>query len=125
MNTDTKKILLVDDSKTALLVEQMMLRDGNFDLIMAQDGVEAVEKANSEMPDLILMDYIMPNLDGIEACKQIRANSATQGIPIILVTTRSELENRQRGFQAGANDYVTKPIDSMELREKVRDILGQ
>jgi len=121
----SKKILLVDDSKTALMMEKMILRDEPYDLIVAMDGDEAVEKAKAELPDLILMDVVMPRMTGFEACKQLRADEKTQSIPVIMVTTRGEGENVQRGYESGCADYVTKPIDGVELIEKIRNCLGE
>jgi CheY-like chemotaxis protein len=120
-----KKILVVDDSNTALLVERMILSKGAYDLVTAQDGREAVATAVAEHPDLILMDVIMPRMNGFEACQALRANPATSQIPIILVTTRGEAENIEKGFTNGCNDYVTKPINGLELLSKIKDYLGE
>ena len=119
-----KKILVVDDSKTALFVESMILRKGPYELVTASDGVEAVEKAVAERPDLILMDVVMPRMDGFEACEALREREDTQAIPIIMVTTRGEAVNVETGFASGCSDYVTKPINGVELLAKVRDRLG-
>ncbi|HEY6004429.1 MAG TPA: response regulator [Anaeromyxobacter sp.] len=120
-----KKILLVDDSSTVLLMERMILSKSEFDVITAKDGVEGLEKARAERPDLILMDVVMPRMDGFEACRQLRGASDTSRIPIIMVTTRGELASVDAGYQSGCNDYVTKPIDGTELLTKVRSCLGQ
>jgi CheY-like chemotaxis protein len=119
-----KKILLVDDSSTALMMEQVILSRKNFDLVVARDGEEAVEKSVSEKPDLILMDVVMPKMIGFEACRRIKSEPATKNIPIILVTTRGEAENVETGYASGCNDYVTKPINSLELLTKLGDFLG-
>lgn len=122
--TATKKILLVDDSATTLFMEKMLLEGGPFDLITAKDGREAVDKALAESPDLILLDVVMPNMDGFEACRALRANGSTSETPIIMVTTRGEESQMETGFAAGCNDYVTKPINGTELLTKVRNFLG-
>ena len=120
-----KKVLLVDDSTTALLMEQMILKNrAHFELIVAHDGQEAVEKALAEQPDLIVMDVVMPRMTGIEACKQIRLQDVTRHIPIILVTTRGEPENVELGYASGCNDYVTKPINGAELITKIEDLIS-
>lgn len=120
-----RKVLLVDDSTTALLMEHMILKNrGDFDLINARDGVEAVNKATAEMPDLIVMDIVMPRMGGIEAMKQIRLNEATRHIPIILVTTRGEPETIETGYASGCNEYVTKPINGIELLTKIEDLIA-
>jgi DNA-binding response OmpR family regulator len=118
-----KKILLVDDSNTVLLMERMLLANEGFELVTASNGREAVQKAVSEKPDLILMDVVMPDLNGFDACKQIRARPDTKDIPVIMVTTRSEATNVQIGFESGCNDYVTKPINGVELITKIKNHL--
>lgn len=125
MDTNRRKVLCVDDSPTALLVLQMELQDLGFEVAVATNGREAVDRTLELRPDLVLLDYVMPELDGIEALKLIRANPDTESIPVILVTTRSEDEIRSRGLQAGANDYVSKPVHGMQLRAKIFEILGE
>ena len=119
-----KKILLVDDAETILLMEKMFLSKGAYDFVTAKDGEEAVALAQSELPDLILLDVVMPKLDGFQACAQLRKSAATSGIPIIMVTTRGEGANVERGFESGATDYITKPINGLELLSKVKSYLG-
>ena len=119
-----KKILLVDDSRTALLMEQMILRQTAHQTILASDGAEAVDKALAEKPDLILMDVMMPRLGGFEAVRELRRREDTRSIPVIMVTTRGEAENVEKGFESGCNDYLTKPIDGAALLAKVREYLG-
>ena len=120
-----KKILLVDDAETILLMEKMFLGRGSYDFVMARDGQQAIELAESELPDLILLDVMMPKLDGFEACLRLRSSSVTRSIPIIMVTTRGEGANVEKGFENGATDYITKPIDGLELLSKVRSYLGE
>lgn len=120
-----KKILLVDDSHTVLLMERMILAKLPFDLITASSGEEAVAKAGTEVPDLILMDVVMPKMNGFEAVAAIRQREATRRTPIIMVTTRGESDNVEKGFVAGCSEYVTKPINSLELLTKVRSCLGE
>ena len=119
-----KKILLVDDSSTVLLMEKMILAKGPFDVVTARDGVEGIAKAKSEQPDVILLDVMMPNLDGLSACAALRADDATAHIPIVMVTTRGEEHNIETAFRNGCTDYVTKPINGLELLTKLHNILG-
>jgi CheY-like chemotaxis protein len=119
-----KRILLVDDSSTALMLERAILAQRDVDLSIARDGAEAVAKAVAEVPDLILMDVVMPKMDGFEACRRIREEPRTSAIPIIMVTTRGEPEHVEEGFASGCNDYVTKPIHQRELLEKLGALLG-
>ena len=120
-----KKILLVDDSKTVLMMEQMILNKAAYELVIANDGRQAIEKANDEHPDLILMDVMMPEMGGFEACAHLRSVEATRGIPIIMVTTRGEAEAIEQGYASGCSDYITKPINGMELLSKLKNYLGE
>ena len=122
---DRKKILLVDDSSTVLLMERMILSKSDYDVVTARDGLEGLEKARAERPDLILMDVIMPRMDGFEAVRQLRQEDATREIPVIMVTTRGELQSVEAGYESGCNEYVTKPINGLELLAKVKSCLGQ
>ena len=120
-----RKILLADDSRTALMMERALLVGSPYDVIIATDGVDAVQQAVQSVPDLIILDVVMPNMDGFEACRQLRRLDATRDTPIIMVTTRGEPENVERGYEVGCNDYVTKPINGPELLSKVRNLLGE
>ena len=119
-----KKILIVDDSATTLLMEQMVLRDQAFQIVVARNGREAIERAALEQPDLILLDVVMPEMNGFEACRRIRQLPVSRAVPIIMVTTRGEEQSVETGFQSGCNDYITKPINGAELLVKVRSYLG-
>ncbi|HXQ76846.1 MAG TPA: response regulator [Gemmatimonadaceae bacterium] len=119
-----KKILLVDDSSTILMMEKFILRNGPYEILTATNGEEGVLKAAEQMPDLILLDVIMPKMGGFEACKLLRNTRATSEIPIIMVTTRGEAANVEAGWANGCTDYVTKPINAIELLAKVRNFLG-
>ena len=119
-----KKVLLVDDSNTVLMMEKMILAKGPFEVVTARDGAEGVAKAKSEQPDAILLDVMMPNLDGLSACAAIRSDPATAHIPIVMVTTRGEETNIETAFRNGCTDYITKPINGLELLTKLANILG-
>ena len=121
-----KKVLLVDDSSTTLMMEQMILQQRpNYHCLTAGDGAEAVDKAIEHAPDLVLMDVVMPRMNGFEACRRLRQNAETQRTPIILVTTRSEPEYLEAGFQSGCNDYLNKPINGAELLQVLESYLGE
>lgn len=119
-----KKILLVDDSRTSLFMEQMILRQGPYDLLTAQDGEAGVREALAHRPDLILMDVVMPRMNGFEALRALRARPETRKTPVILVTTRGEPANVEEGWESGCSEYLTKPIDPEELLAKVKGCLG-
>lgn len=120
-----KKILLVDDSNTVLMIVKMVLGAGAYELLEARNGREAVELAVAEKPDLILMDVVMPEMGGFEACEQLRRLPETSAIPIVMVTTRGEPHNIEAGYQAGATEYVTKPFNGPELLAVLRNHLGE
>ena len=120
----SRKIMLVDDSATVLMMERMILASERFQIVTAANGEEAQLRARAELPDLILMDVVMPKVNGIQACKALKQDPATKHIPIILVTTRGEAESMEAGYASGCNDYVTKPVNSAELLGKIRNLLG-
>ena len=118
-----KKVLIVDDAETVVMMERMILGK-DYDLVTARNGLEAVEKAVAEQPDLILLDVMMPLLGGIETCRQLREKAETREIPIIMVSTRSEMESVEASYKSGCSDYVTKPINRLELLSKVKSFIG-
>lgn len=121
-----KKVLLVDDSTTTLMMEEMILKQRTaYDCATAKDGLDAIERAVEMQPDLVLMDVVMPRMNGFEACKRMRLEKSLRGTPIILVTTRGEEEYVEAGFQSGCNDYITKPINSRELVTLLHSYLGE
>jgi DNA-binding response OmpR family regulator len=118
-----RKILIVDDSETVLLVERALL-SRSYEVVTARNGQEGVEKALAEGPDLILMDVVMPRMNGFDAVSRLRSHPATGHVPIIMVSTRSELSNVESGYRSGCDDYVTKPFHGAELLAKVKRCLG-
>ena len=120
-----RKILLVDDSETILQMEQMILAPDSYELIMARNGEEGVAKALATKPDLILMDVVMPKMNGFEAVKQLRENEQTRTVPIVMVTSKAEAESMEMGYLNGCSDYIVKPIDLLELVTKIRNLLGE
>ncbi len=119
-----KRILLVDDSETSLLMARMILSKANYDILVAKDGQQGVDAAVKERPDLVLLDVVMPRMNGFEACAKLKAQKETEAIPVIMVTTRGEESSVETGFASGAADYVTKPVNGLELLSKVRNLLG-
>ncbi len=113
------KVLVVDDSATERHVLGSILGKKGFTVIFAEDGETAVEKSKSESPDLILMDVVMPGLNGFQATKMISRDPATLHIPIIICTTKGQETDKIWGLRQGAKDYITKPINSEELLGKI------
>jgi DNA-binding response OmpR family regulator len=121
-----KKILLVDDSTTTLMMEEIIIRQHpGYDCVTAGDGKLAIEAALRERPDLVLMDVVMPEMNGFEACKIMREKSPLQDVPIILLTTRGEQDYVEAGYQSGCNDYINKPVDAAELLALLQSYLGE
>ena len=118
-----KKILLVDDSPTAILWQRLILEDDKYDILVATDGEEGVRIAKAERPDLVLMDVVMPRMNGFDALRALRADRDLRGMAILMVTTRGEMAHVLEGYQSGCNEYITKPVDRAELLEKVRSYL--
>ena len=115
-------VLIVDDEKVGRDVLKTLLVEEGYDLAFAHDGPEALAKAVELTPDLILLDVMMPGMDGFEVCKRLRNDQLLAEVPIIIVTALDDRDSRLRGIQAGANDFVTKPFDRVELRARVRTI---
>jgi twitching motility two-component system response regulator PilH len=119
------KILIVDDSPTELHVLTQMLDKGGYETVTAEDGEEGIEKAKAEQPDLILMDVVMPGLNGFQATRKLSRDAATKDIPVIIVTTKDQDTDREWGMRQGARDYMVKPVKNVELLAKVSSILEQ
>ncbi|MFI5370173.1 MAG: response regulator [Candidatus Eisenbacteria bacterium] len=117
------KILIAEDEPHLRQVLSLQLSAAGFEVFETCDGAQAVERAPVFMPDLVMLDVMMPNMDGYEALRQLRASYLTRHIPIIMLTARAETEDKLQGLRGGANDYVTKPWESRELLQRVRNAL--
>ena len=118
-------ILWIDDDQLLLSFCCEALNQHGYRTLVAADGPTGIETARTERPDLIILDVVMPNMDGFEACRELRKLEHTRDIPVIMVTTRGEGHHVENGFEVGCNDYVTKPINGPELLSKVRNLLGE
>ncbi len=117
------KILIVDDEPFNLDLLEQELQDQGYTIERATDGAEALEKVPSFLPDVILLDYMMPNMNGLEVLGRLRKDEKHKGIPVILLTAKATQEDKIRGLDAGADDYVVKPFDSFELMARVRAMI--
>lgn len=117
------RVLIVDDSPTEVYILKNMLEKNGFQALTANSGEEGVQKAREEKPDLILMDVVMPGLNGFQATRQISRDPETSAIPIIIVTTKDQETDKVWGLRQGARDYVTKPANERELIEKIKTAL--
>ena len=118
-----KKILIADDDKSVAECMEILLGLSGYDVLVAFDGQEAVKKARSVVPDLILMDMVMPKLSGFDACKIIKKDPALRHIPVIALTSLSQMGDIEKAYTAGADDYQHKPFDNAHLLEKVEKFL--
>jgi twitching motility two-component system response regulator PilH len=114
-----KKILVVDDSPTERHCLNEILNKAGYQLVFAFNGEEGVTKARSELPDLIVMDVVMPGLNGFQACRTITQDDATKHIPVILCTTKNQETDKIWAIRQGAKGYVTKPVDGEVLLKKI------
>jgi DNA-binding response OmpR family regulator len=118
-------VLAADDDEDILELVAFRLERSGYTVVRARDGEEAVELARQAKPDLAVLDVMMPKLDGFEVTRRLRADEATRRMPIILLTARAQDADLQRGFEAGADDYVRKPFSPQELQMRVQSILGR
>lgn len=118
-----RRILIVDDSLTAIMLQKILLTRGPYDVLTARDGLEGVARAVSDQPDLVLLDVVMPRMDGFAACRELKRRAETRRIPVVLVTTRGDAHEMEQGFAAGCDDYVTKPLDGPEFLAKLESLL--
>ncbi len=120
-----KKILIAEDEEHVRRLIKIVLEQEDYDFIEAKDGKDALEKVSEEMPDLIILDLMMPKIDGIEVCRQLKKNALTRKVPVIMLTAKREIEDRIVGIKAGADDYLPKPFDTRELRVRVKNFLDK
>jgi two-component system alkaline phosphatase synthesis response regulator PhoP len=118
------KILVVDDEVYILHILDFILGAENYDVITATNGEQALQKVREERPDLVILDIMMPRLDGYETCRLIKKDPATKTIPVILLTAKGREVDQKLGREVGAADYMTKPFSPSKLIERVQAILG-
>jgi len=122
---DKPLVLIADDDADILGLVEFRLNAAGYEAVRAEDGREALRLACELVPDIAVLDVTMPFLDGYEVTEQMRKDDAMKGIPVILLTARVQEADVQRGFDAGADDYVKKPFSPQELRSRVQAVLGR
>ena len=118
-------VLAADDDEDILELVAFRLERSGYTVLKARDGEEALQVARERLPDLAVLDVMMPKLDGFEVTRRIRSDGTTKGMPVILLTARAQDADVQAGFDAGADDYLRKPFSPQELRARVQAILGR
>jgi len=119
----TPKILIVDDSKENIDLIAYFLKPQNYNILTASDGVEALSVLEGELPDIILLDIMLPKMDGFQVCERIKKNQETRFIPVIMITALKELKDKIRSLEAGADDFISKPFENVELLTRVKSLL--
>lgn len=120
----SQSVLIVDDEPMARTLLRLMLVRAGFDVAEAENGFDALEKVEGKTPDLILLDVMMPGMDGFTVCQKVRARHDTAELPIIMLSAKTDIDSINRGLSAGATKYLTKPISPEELTKHVRDALS-
>jgi two-component system alkaline phosphatase synthesis response regulator PhoP len=118
------KILVVDDEVNITQILEFSIGSEGFEVITAQNGEEAIEKARREQPDLIILDVMMPKIDGYEACRILKANPLTKNIPVVLLTAKGRDIDKRLGMEVGATDYIVKPFSPNRLVERINQLLS-
>lgn len=119
----TSTVLVVDDNPQNVELLQAYLESLNCTVHVATDGIDALEKVPQAKPDLILLDIMMPRMSGFEVCRRLKADPSTRDIPVIMVTALNELGDIERGVEAGTDDFLSKPVNKLELLTRVKSLL--
>jgi DNA-binding response OmpR family regulator len=120
-----RKILLVDDERDLVDMVKMRLEAGGFEVSCAFDGQEALDKARKEKPDLIILDLMLPKIDGYKVCRMLKFDEKYKNIPVIMFTARAQDSDKQLGEEVGANGYITKPFEPQLLFAKINELIGK
>lgn len=120
-----KKILVVDDEVQLVEMLKMRLEASNYNVITAYDGQEALGKARKEKPDLIILDLMLPKIDGYKVCRMLKFDEKYKKIPIIMFTARAQDEDKEMGQEVGAEAYITKPFEPKILLGKIKELIGE
>ena len=120
-----KKVLIVDDDPIIIEVLSVRLKMTGFEVLSAANGKEGLEKANREHPDLIILDVIMPEMNGFETCRHLKEDPKTKDIPVIMLTSLSKEKDLEKGLEKGADCFITKPFNSADLMFEIKTAMGE
>jgi len=120
-----KRILVVDDEKDMLYAVKMQLEAHHYEVLTAKDGQEGLNMARQEGPDLIILDLMLPRVDGYKVCRMLKFDSKYKGIPIIIFSARAQQDDKDLGYEVGADAYVSKPFEPKKLLGKIEELLSQ
>ncbi len=120
-----KKILVVDDEQQLVEMIKLRLEASGYEVLFAYDGAEALDKARKEKPDLIILDLMLPRIDGYKVCRMLKFDEKYKKIPIIMFTARAQEEDVKRGEQVGADAYITKPFEPQALLGKIKELIQE
>ena len=120
-----KRILVVDEEADLVFGLKIQLEKDNFHVLTAKDGQEGLNKVRQEKPDLLILDLMLPKLDGYKVCRMLKFDEKYKSIPIILLTARTQQEDQKVGYEVGADAYITKPFDAQELLKKIKELLKE
>jgi DNA-binding response OmpR family regulator len=116
------KVLVVDDEPNIILSLDFLIRKAGYELYIARNGQEALQTAQEHKPQIIVLDIMMPDIDGFEVCRRIKANPETSEAKIIFLSAKSKMDDVKKGLDLGADDYITKPFSTKHLMEKIKEI---
>ena len=120
----SKTVLIVDDEEYIVTSLEYVMKSAGYDVVVAYDGEQAIEKVKEAAPDLLILDVMMPKLDGFEVCEKIRANPLWESIRIIMLTAKGRDSERDKGISMGADAYMTKPFSTRDILKRVTELLG-
>ena len=125
MNTESRpsRVLIADDNQQNCELLEAYLADGDYEIAFAYDGRQTLDRVAERIPDLILLDIMMPKLSGYEVCQRLKAEPATKDVPVLMVTALNEPGDIEKAVAAGCDDFLSKPVNSLELKTRVRSLL--
>ena len=121
---DPKKILVVDDDPYILMSLEFLMKKNGFDVIVARNGTEALELAGKQVPDLVLLDIMMPDVDGYAICKHIKSSKKLKDAKVVFMSAKSREADINKGYELGASLYITKPFSTRQLLKQVQELIG-